>query len=87
MQKDGLTFEGFLFVDGQAGSEMSPVCRTIRASDLLSRDRDLGYWAEGTLSASGLKHLIVVRSAIQRLRRVVKSALRLSRSNESNPQK
>ncbi|WP_263358493.1 hypothetical protein [Acidicapsa ligni] len=54
---DGLSFEGFLFVDGQTGSEMKPVARSLRLTDWLRPSSDLGYWTEGTLSASGLSQL------------------------------
>lgn len=65
---DGLTFEGFLFVDGQAGDEMKPITRILRATDLLKATRDYGYWPESTFSASRLGAVAYVHRAIQRIR-------------------
>jgi hypothetical protein len=66
---DGLTFEGFSFVDGQTGTETKPISRILDASELLKPTRDLGYWPEGTLSASRLGIVGSVRRAIRSMRR------------------
>jgi predicted HAD superfamily hydrolase len=75
--KDGLAFVGFPFVDGQTGNEASPIAKIIEAVDLLRPTKDLGYWPEGTLSASGLGVVAYVRRVVLRLRakaRPVKAA-------------
>jgi predicted HAD superfamily hydrolase len=66
--RDGLAFEGFAFVDGQTGAETKPISRILRATELLKPTRDLGYWPEGTLSASGLSVVASLRRAARRLR-------------------
>jgi hypothetical protein len=65
---NGLALEGFSFVDGQAGDEAKPISRIVKVADLLKSTRDLGYWPEGTLSASGLEIVASVRRAVRRLR-------------------
>ena len=65
---DGLAFEGFSFVDGQAGDEARPISRIVKVADLLKSTRDLGYWPEGTFSASGLEVVAYARRALRRLR-------------------
>ena len=65
---DGLAFEGFPFVGGQTGTDTKPICRIIRASELLNRPRDFGYWPEGTLSASGHGAAAFVRRVMRRMR-------------------
>jgi predicted HAD superfamily hydrolase len=73
---DGLAFEGFSFVDGQTGIETKPISRILRATDLLRPTRDYGYWPEGTLSASGLRGVAIVRRAVRSIRGKIHSALR-----------
>lgn len=70
---DGKAFEDFLFVDGQTGTEMSPVCKLVHPMELFKPSRDLGYWREGSLSVSGLDTLLTVRTAIRRLRKAFRS--------------
>jgi len=66
---DGKAFEDFLFVDGQTGTEMSPVCKVVSPMELFKRSRNLGYWREGSMSLSGLDRLLPVRTAMGRLRK------------------
>lgn len=65
---NGLAFNGFLFVDGQTGTDTKPISRIVKATDLLRPPRDFGYWPEGTLSASGLRAIAFVRRAVRHLR-------------------
>lgn len=65
---DGLAFEGFSHTSGQTGTDAQAIARTVRLRDLLERPRNLGYWTEGTLSASGLGAIALVRRFARRLR-------------------
>jgi hypothetical protein len=67
--KDGLAFVGFPFVDGQTGNEAMPISRILEISDLLKSKRNLGYWTEGSLSASGFGAAAYIRRAVWRLRK------------------
>jgi hypothetical protein len=71
---DGLAFVEFPFVDAQTGNESKPISRILGAIDLLKPTRDLGYWPEGTLSASRLGVAAFVRRAVQRLRKAARLA-------------
>jgi len=76
--KDGHAFDEFQFVDGQAGTEAKPICRVIRAIDLLRPPIDLGYWSEGTLSSSGF-------GVLMRIRKLIRLLLDKSRTRSSSP--
>jgi hypothetical protein len=65
--KDGHAFDEFLFVDGQTGTEAKPICRVIRAIDLLRPPINLGYWSEGTLSSNGFGSLMRIRKLFRML--------------------
>ncbi len=68
-RSDGLAFVDFPFVSGQTGDEALPICRMLKIKDLLKPKRDLGYWTEGSLSASGFRVIADVRRAIWRTRK------------------
>jgi hypothetical protein len=63
--EDGHAFDGFWFVDGQSGTDARPMSRIITAADLFRPSLDLGYWPEGTLSASGFGFLNRPRNRIR----------------------
>ncbi len=67
-RNDGLAFEGFLLHGGQTGTETRPITRTLRATDLLKRRNDLGFWREGTLSVSSLSAVAWVLRARRLMR-------------------
>lgn len=77
-RQDGKAFQDFLFVDGQAGAEMEPVCKVVHAMELLRRSRTLGYWREGSLSVSGFERLLTARSTVARLRRAFRTGNKLA---------
>lgn len=67
-RENGLAFKGFLFVDGQSGTEKKPVVRSLKGIDFFQPKLDLGYWPEGTLSASGFGILAPWRRTVLGLR-------------------
>lgn len=66
---DGLAFVDFPFVGGQTGNDAMPISRILKITDLLKSKRNLGYWTEGSLSASGFSTVAYVRRSIWRLRK------------------
>jgi hypothetical protein len=73
---NGHAFANFSFVDDQSGTDAKPISKIISATELLQPSGDLGYWPEGTLSASGFAFYVPVRHVIRLSIEACRSGLR-----------
>jgi hypothetical protein len=78
-RQDGLAFCGFAFADGQMEGNQESICKISRLHDILYSRTALGWWSEGTLSASRheglcdlLRYLCKIKRCLYLLAQVVR---------------